>query len=793
MSDPQETSETVADALETVRGISALSGEKELFDAALSAFQKQDREAWTAALDRVDIRRSCELVCTWFCSKDCVRRCLVLAGAPPRSFAEVPDPGEFADVVARVTADEQVLRRLVDIVEKVDTKAYLGLLDELDVGRFRHLLCHWVCRIRCELVCRRLCGVQSRPADLFEELRTAGEVIRKLASAPEALAAATKAVRAGDCLELRRVIAGVGLADRCIYICWWFCSWRCMLVCLTVCRPFLRERIDTSDEEIHEFARAIGRLADQPELVTRLVTAMEQLDGKTFTQIVERLKLQRFCVQLCHWLCSLRCRRFCVCVCPPLLAEIDTPAEATCAGSGPVPGCTTASGGPVIGIEITGSAGGGGFDHYTLRYSWGANPPGDSAVVYPGCGRPPAQPQATTPVLGGTLGWLDVTMLPPGVTSFTVYLDVFDAGSGHVADSTTFEIQTRAVQITAVAKVDALDAADPFHTADVIRLIKATADPSPLVPEQSVGGAFSIDGSAYLIGCDRIISQFVLARFDAPPASSAPNPPDAAGGVPLITAVPYDDNPSHPWQSGCFPAITPNTILNGDLVAAWSTVTCWFLGSPYTVPKVRAVPFWGSNPLSGRYVVLLEVRDRAVPAGGFPGTVAAKDQVVVWIDNQDPTAIITSIGGITGCGDLHLKPFVGTTAEVRGISWDPPIDPSAPMQAPNDNFGHYDLSYKKNGEVAALPVTGTTPNTRVPNLWPGPIPAGTDGVLADWDIVTAIDYTGPPPTPPGMLARGERCAFVLSLSVTDTTRVGDGGNHNTAGPFTYAINVINDL
>ena len=51
------------------------------------------------------------------------RRCLVLAGAPPRSFAEVPDPGEFADVVARVTADEQVLRRLVDIVEKVENVA----------------------------------------------------------------------------------------------------------------------------------------------------------------------------------------------------------------------------------------------------------------------------------------------------------------------------------------------------------------------------------------------------------------------------------------------------------------------------------------------------------------------------------------------------------------------------------------------------------------------------------------------------------------------------------------------
>jgi hypothetical protein len=29
--------------------------------------------------------------------------------------------------------------------------------------------------------------------------------------------------------------------------------------------------------------------------------------------------------------------------------------------------------------------------------------------------------------------------------------------------------------------------------------------------------------------------------------------------------------------------------------------------------------------------------------------------------------------------------------------------------------------------------------------------------------------------------------------VSDTTHVSDSGNNHTAGPFTYAINVINDL
>jgi len=33
---------------------------------------------------------------------------------------------------------------------------------------------------------------------------------------------------------------------------------------------------------------------------------------------VERLKLQRYCIQLCHWLCFVRCRRFCILWCPPI-------------------------------------------------------------------------------------------------------------------------------------------------------------------------------------------------------------------------------------------------------------------------------------------------------------------------------------------------------------------------------------------------------------------------------------------------------------------------------------------
>jgi hypothetical protein len=207
------------------------------------------------------------------------------------------------------------------------------------------------------------------------------------------------------------------------------------------------------------------------------------------------------------------------------------------------------------------------------------------------------------------------------------------------------------------------------------------------------------------------------------------------------------------------------------------------------------VPFWDSTPLNGRFVVFLEVRDRPVAMLTFPGTVAAVDQVVVWIDNQPIQGLIKSIGGITGCGDLHLKDYLETTAEILGIAWDPPIDPSATQQRPNDNFGSYSLTFQKNGNPAASGTIppAAPPGVRVPNVWPT-LPPGVFGSLADWDIVSALDGgSGPQPANSPKIPRGERCAYVVILDVSDTTHVGDSGANHSTGPILYAINIINDI
>ncbi len=482
---------------------------------------------------------------------------------------------------------------------------------------------------------------------------------------------------------------------------------------------------------------------------------------------------------------------------PRLTASITDPVADVCVGPVAVPSCMF-GGQPLVGIQITGSAEGAPFDHYTLRYSWAANPLIGDAVVYPNCVRAGSpDPGASTPVNNGVLGYLDVTLLPPGATEFTIQLDVFPTVGPSISALGSFKLKETDVYIDEVAAQPAVYGHDPFQPATFTTLIKHTMDPNVAVPEQSVGGSFSVHGSAYVVGCDRIIRQYVLASFPVPPGP-VPTFPDASGGTDLMPPVIYDGTPTHPWKWECaFPSPHggTNVIENGNLVAAWGTHTCPLPGPPFfvDVPKVNDFP-WNSAALNGRFVLLLEVQD--VPIGLLTPVNKTVDQVTAWIDNQSPLAVISSIGGKVACDDIHLKDYVSprVKADFTGKAWDPPIDAAYPQQTPNDNFGSYALGFYKNGGIAGPAIPPATPTSRVGTpAWPGP--PTVDGLLAQWDIVEALD-AGVAPNPyvdPGVrLYRGERCAFVFMLTVSDTTWVGDSGiNHSVT--FPYAVTIINDI
>ena len=111
--------------------------------------------------------------------------------------------------------------------------------------------------------------------------------------------------------------------------------------------------------EAYAFAAATRQLTAHSAELAQLTAAVGAGDAATFSKVVNELKLQRFALQLCHWICTLRCRLFCIIVCPPI----------ECALTGPA-GCAAEQADPIAGllfVPITGTAGGTGTYILTIQ------------------------------------------------------------------------------------------------------------------------------------------------------------------------------------------------------------------------------------------------------------------------------------------------------------------------------------------------------------------------------------------------------------------------------------------
>jgi hypothetical protein len=324
MSDPSPDRELLNEVLEGAQAMARLAGDEEAFRAAVDAFRAQDGESMAALLERHKLVERCEVVCHWLRSKEAVLLCLELAGPPPLE-QEPPDVREFAQVVAKITADEELVELLANAVQERDTDAWNELIGKQGLERFSHLLCHWVCTVHYRLVCDVVCTPREvqRP-HLIPELQAAGQTIGRLAEHEDIFGEAVKAVLAGSCETLSATLDRAGFSPFCFLICEWFCSWRCLLLCLRLCRVFPLERPESDIREELEFAQALGKLADQKGALERLAAATLREDAETLQSLVKELQFERFCVQFCHWVCFLRCQRYCICVCPPRTIAVFT-------------------------------------------------------------------------------------------------------------------------------------------------------------------------------------------------------------------------------------------------------------------------------------------------------------------------------------------------------------------------------------------------------------------------------------------------------------------------------------
>jgi hypothetical protein len=311
MIDPVERQDVITSLIRAGQAIGLLASDETIFRAAVDAFRAADGESFQRLLANFGIT-DCDVVCFWLRSKECVLECIEICG-PPREPFTVEDVPKFAELVAKVTGDEELVEQLADTIRDRDAQGFLSLVKQLQAERYCHFLCHWACMIRWRLVCEVVCAPGRVPVRAFvSELAAAGAAVRALLQDSAKLPAVIKAAIAQDC----KTLAGIfGQDGNCFLICEWICSWHCILVCLPLCRVY-PPLVDSSIREMRAFAQAASQLAGKEGAIARFVDAVVAQNTENFAALLKEFQVERFCLQLCHWICFAICRRFCICVCP---------------------------------------------------------------------------------------------------------------------------------------------------------------------------------------------------------------------------------------------------------------------------------------------------------------------------------------------------------------------------------------------------------------------------------------------------------------------------------------------
>jgi len=462
-------------------------------------------------------------------------------------------------------------------------------------------------------------------------------------------------------------------------------------------------------------------------------------------------------------------------------------------------------------LKVMGSVGGAVFGHYLIEvYDNTLTMVPGGVVSYPGGGS-----SGTSTVTNNELGRIDTRNFDPGM--YTVKLRVFSTSGAEKNPpcQSGFNYQRATVFISAVAGIDVTDAGayvgDPDNHR--IKLIKTAASGAD---EQSEGSSITVSGGAYLHGCGNRTFQYLLQYMPAPLSGQPPLPSDAGPWTDIVPPLSYDYSldpvTGHPYWWDCFFEHSPNFVMSDFLTRVWSVATCLFSTRPrtrksYWFTGSAVLPDYPAG-LNGRFTVRVVERD--APDGTTSPVHELLDAATVWIDNRQIVSKIRRLkvsGGdpLDVCQELSLSQFQPTgNADILGQAWDPLIlDGVHPK--PNDNFGSYSLTLKKNSGPGTPPppaewqpihdsISPVPPVRQVA----APPPAPTD-ILATWNIVSALDSgplpLGSPPDTPApypQLYRGQRCAYIIRLVTSDTTIVGDGGGvHSLEDVFPFCI--VNDL
>jgi len=476
--------------------------------------------------------------------------------------------------------------------------------------------------------------------------------------------------------------------------------------------------------------------------------------------------LGRFFPQLCKWR-DQACRY----VVPPTTA-LTAPADCT---EGKFTEFPPASGMAAYLVTIRGKAFGGSFTGYKLGYRTGSSGPfieNDAKIIYPN--------NQTNAALGA--GFFTTPVGSPTVSGVLGHLNASLLTEGH------YEIQLR-VAVGGTTRVQGFDLEREYVEIGTVNgmVVPNPMDENSQLPE-AAGGTITVTGSADSGCCaDKRVDMFALEVAEGFLSEAAIIALPAAARTPLMPTVDYTTDPVF--------ATMPRPRL-GELTIRIFHDTCTFGPFTFDCGKTASVPWNSDDALldrfntagrNGRHTLLLTVR--------FSDGTTAHESQQVWLDNRIPVAWIGKIlqvkGGVetdvSGCKPISKAN--GTLLRLKGVALDPlilptPTQPAEAATAPNNNFGGYSVAYSEDGLSTFLPITaagpgpvgavginGTTGQTLLDPASPVGAPSiTTDGLLAEWDI-SALDP----------------CAYVVRLSVNDTTVVSSSGGH--ANEFFYALTI----
>jgi len=501
-----------------------------------------------------------------------------------------------------------------------------------------------------------------------------------------------------------------------------------------------------------------------------------------------------------------------------------------------------------VGLEIDGTAAGAFFDHYTLEWritgqacadNTGWNDGGTNLISYPGGGT-----TGTTPVVSGTLGWLDTTFLAAG--SYDVRLTVYSTSGQQACQiCITFTHFKKLVFISRVAETPGAFVATPpgpfVGTSPIVS--SNPAPPGVVVP---VGGPVSVWGAAFVGECAtrkiKCIDLRAAVGFQVGPEDPGFPPTLPLYTIPMLIApICYDDvGPLDQIKKRLVRLDSPLS----ELTAYWQHLTSlpmqpWML-KPNPFESDTLLPLGVNTSLppcpdphhrcrSGQYTILLDVTDTLLNH--------YYDTQQVWFDNKTMATSVQvlfhGLEGLPSCQDLHLNPNqpfippgapcnVPWTENLLGIAYDEYID-ETDLTYPSDNFDFYSLSItKQTGEVLNVPITiAPDPTNPLHGLLrrgqPGvrcePLPAGGIGCPPaemvpgqSFDVLTVLDmrvfdavcapsvpapYSIPATFP---LPRGTCCGYTFQLYAQDKTwSDGWAGGFHHAWSLPWAVCICNDL